>query len=476
MFPKQNQNKTSPDRFLFFAFIALFVWLPLPLGSNRVWSLSLAEIWIILITIAWLSLYMRGRVEPGYVYQKAKPIIFCFVFFVLWAGFQTIPLPFEVVNFLSPGSAQIHALTEGTEQFVSLSVNSATSAATALESLSYFLLFLLTLLLVNTIQRIKMFIVTVIISGLFQSVYGSLMTLSGIEYTFFIPKEASMGAATGTFINRNHLAGYLEMALALGIGLMIANMSRDNSASWRDWFRRLLVTLLSQKARIRLALAIMVIALVLTGSRMGNTAFFVSLAITGVIGMFGLLHLARQGSVSVNAMRPVLILFASLIIIDIFIVGAWFGIDKVKDRIQQTSFASEIRDEVDIYTVDHLNAFWLTGSGGGTFAEVFPQFKSEVFPGFIDHAHNDYLEFASEFGAIGIILLAIVVIWSFANAILAQFTRRSSMMRGIGFSSTMGVLAIMIHSTVDFNLQIPANAALFVVLLAFGWIARFQER
>ncbi len=43
-------------------------------------------------------------------------------------------------------------------------------------------------------------------------------------------------------------------------------------------------------------------------------------------------------------------------------------------------------------------------------------------------------------------------------------------MRGLGFSGVMGIVALMIHSSVDFNLQIPANSALFVLLLAVSWI------
>jgi hypothetical protein len=49
-------------------------------------------------------------------------------------------------------------------------------------------------------------------------------------------------------------------------------------------------------------------------------------------------------------------------------------------------------------------------------------------------------------------------------------------MRGISFACIMGVTSILIHSWVDFNLQIPANAALFMVLLALGWISLYHDR
>jgi hypothetical protein len=49
-------------------------------------------------------------------------------------------------------------------------------------------------------------------------------------------------------------------------------------------------------------------------------------------------------------------------------------------------------------------------------------------------------------------------------------------MRGISFASIMGIVAILIHSSVDFNLQIPANAALFMVILALAWISLHLAR
>ena len=58
-------------------------------------------------------------------------------------------------------------------------------------------------------------------------------------------------------------------------------------------------------------------------------------------------------------------------------------------------------------------------------------------------------------------------------ALMAQWQRRDPLMRGMSFACIMGVTSILIHSWVDFNLQIPANAAYFMVLLALGWIANF---
>ena len=90
---------------------------------------------------------------------------------------------------------------------------------------------------------------------------------------------------------------------------------------------------------------------------------------------------------------------------------------------------------------------------------------------YYDHAHNDYAEFATELGLPAFALLGLGVVLSLGAALRAQRLRHDPLMRGIGFGAGMGLVALLIHSTVDFNLQIPANAALFVVLMALGWIS-----
>jgi FtsH-binding integral membrane protein len=69
-----------------------------------------------------------------------------------------------------------------------------------------------------------------------------------------------------------------------------------------------------------------------------------------------------------------------------------------------------------------------------------------------------------------------MVLMSLAAALTALKRRHDPLMRGMAFASIMGIIALLIHSTVDFNLQIPANAATFMVILALGWIALSLDR
>ena len=453
--------RAPADRFLFYAFLALLLWMPLPFGSNVAWAWSLMEAWVFLIAGLWLVQYYRGRVSLNHPFVRAWPVTACLLATVLWIVVQALPLPAGVLGLLSPRALEIHSTTHS---YPSLSLDVYATRQAALQTLAYLLFFCLTLLLVNNKARIKLLAQVIILGGVFQAAYGSLMTLSGLEYGFFIDKHT--GDATGTFINRDHLAGYPEMCLAAGVGLMLAELSSTPAAGWRNSARRLLRTFLGNKARVRLALVVMVTGLVLTRSRMGNVAFFASL--TGV----GCFYLLAVRKLSGNTIA----FFASLLVIDLLIVGNFFGIEKVAERIQQTSIDSEDRVNTDRDALAMLRDFPLTGIGAGTFYAVYPMYTSAVVvTGFTRHAHDDYLQFACELGLVFAAVLGAVVLASLWTAVRAQLKRRDPLLQGMGFAATMAIVALLIHSAVDFNLQIPANAAMFVVMLALGWVCRYWD-
>jgi O-antigen ligase len=225
--------------------------------------------------------------------------------------------------------------------------------------------------------------------------------------------------------------------------------------------------MLSPKMVLRLALCVLVIALTTTHSRSGNTAFFASLLVAGAIGIV----------LSRHATRNTVLLLASLIAIDLFIVGSWFGMEKLAQRLEATTAADvQVREEPAAYTLPIIRAYPVFGSGPGSFHVVFPRYRPATVTDFHEHAHNDYAQFAAESGVPGFLLLACFVSLALGCALVAQARRRDPLMRGISFACVMGVTAILIHSWTDFNLQIPANAALFMVLLALGWISLYHDR
>ena len=440
----KNQLAIARDvhftRWLFRAYLLLLFLIPFPLGSNRpvFWSLMVAG--ISSITLVWAFGLMTGVARwPGAIKRARWPLL-ALGAFVAWAGVQL--------------AGQKLAVTAG-------SVDWPASLDTFLLSIGIWLLALLTIVLVRSRRRALKLLFILVLAGLLQAIYGSLMLLSGVEFGFFEPKVAGQGVSTGTFINRNHYANMLILALSAGMGLLLAQMDLRGSGSMRQRLRSLLRSALGSKARLRIFMIVMVIALVLTRSRMGNTAFFASIT---VVGLFALWRLRKPS-------RPLMLLVISVLVIDILVVGTWFGVEQVIDRIQQTVEVREegweIKEKVRLDTnresLDMISQRLLVGYGGGAFYTAFPAWRGDD-QGFMDHAHNDYLEFLVEYGLVGGILLAWFLLLCLLRAAGGLRDRDRAKRFGISFASLMAMVAMIIHASVDFSLHIPANAGWFVVL------------
>jgi O-antigen ligase len=463
------ESAPAAERLLYFLFLLAIIWVPLPSGSIHLWSSSLFEAWVLLIASAWIVLLIAGRVELTLAFRRAWPALALFIGVYLLVLFQLMPLPATVLAWLSPSAADIHATTWTA---TTIALDPAATRAAALKTLTYGVLFALTLVLVDSRTRLRRLAHALIFSGVFQAAYGALMTLSGLEYGFFVIKDLGTGSSTGTFANANHFAGYLEMCLGIGVGLMLADMSTRPATSLRESLRRFLHGLLGNLARVRLFLVIMVTGIVLSKSRMGNVAFFSSLIMAGMLYAV----LTKRFS------RGMLVFFISVVLIDILIIGNYFGIDKVAEELREG-----IRLDASMYDMGYRAAaadgalqivrdYPLTGAGAGSFASVYPMYDDgDTGDFFWEHAHNDYLQFAGEFGLPGFAMLGGIVLMSVWMAIAAQLHRRDQMMRGMACGILMAIVAILLHTAIDFNLQIPANAATFVVILAMAWVARWMR-
>ncbi|MGZ5098766.1 MAG: O-antigen ligase family protein [Usitatibacter sp.] len=458
------------EKLLFWALLALLVWVPIPLGSNRPWAWMVLEVWAFAMLALWVLLWAFGRAEVSEPMKRAWP---AWILLLAWLALQALhilPMPPEWVAALSPEAARMEGLVADLgiqRDSMTLSIDPSASKISLLKSLAYVAVFFLTLALVNRRSRVETLARVLVYAAVLHAIYAVLMHLSNAEGEFFGTLLSHGESASGTYANRNHFAGLLEMTLALGIGLLIAGLSDRGADTWKKFVRQTIEWILSPKMLLRLSLCILVIALTTTHSRMGNTAFFASLLIAGAVGIV----------LSRHATRNTVVLLASLVAIDLFIVGSWFGMEKLAQRIEQTTMGEvQVREEPASYAVEIVKDYPVFGSGPGAFYVTFPKYRSERVALFYDYAHNDYAQIAVESGILGFGIIGSFVVLTLLVALAAQWKRRDPLMRGMSFACVMGVTALLIHSAVDFNLQIPANAAYFMVLLALGWISMFHER
>jgi len=477
-----KKNKQLASTLLFGLLLSVFVVSPLPLGSNRVWaSLALSG-----FSFAILSAYLIANairpVNPSNRSNKGLGIdvgVVLIFLVAVWLSIQAlIKVPLDWMSVISPIAAKYYASAfsilraEKIPDAVTLSLERGVTLNSALLTLAVFSVLYLMGQLIATPKQLRFFCYTIVLSGCFQALYGVMMTLTGVEHLLLIPKTKYIGNATGTFVNRNSLAGYLEMTLAVGVGLLLGlrktQKVKSSHWNWRRVTRKVLETMLSEIIVVRFMLVIMVVGLIMTHSRMGNAAFFNALLITSAAAL-----LASGGTRASGQYRNsgFLVILASIIAIDIFLLGSVFQLDKVVERLEKTAMIHENRVDVTRYAMAMIPDFWLTGSGAGTFLYLFPNYAKEDFGMFFDFAHNDYLQIFLEFGLIGSIPLALYTAWALVQGSVLMVRGHTGLARGMGFAATMACISLLIHSTVDFNLQIPANLLLFAAVLRLPAIA-----
>ena len=464
------------DRLVYWGFLSLLVWVPLPLGSNRTWAVAILIVFSQLLLLG--SAYAWRNALPEALARLARfkwPLLLLASFFAL-VSFQLLPLPAGLLGLLSPETL---AVKEGIAA-LQLSLDPEQTAIYAALSFAYFSCFLVAVLTIRGKERLGRLALVLVCSALLQALIGVALFSIRAKYQIFF-FEVNHKRVLGTYGYHNHMAGYMEMCLSIGIGLMLARLGSGSGGGWQGGWKQKMQTafefLLSPKMRLRMMLIIIVIALVLTRSRMGNGGFFVAMLVVGLLSIV----LSRK-------MAPATVgLIASLVIIDVVVVGSWVGVEKVVNRMQATAITQEgtaaakaaggpieesfeLRAQAARYALDLVTDFPAFGTGAGTFYNSYIRYRAPRHY-YWDHAHNDYVEIAADNGLIGLGILGIFVMLTAAKAIQVLRKRRSSLPRGIAFGGLMALLSLMIHSAVDFNLQTPANALTLVVVMSMIWIA-----
>ncbi len=419
------------ERFAFYLLLTIIFILPLPLGSNRPWAWSIFEALIAICAIICVWTLSNRTLIDGL--KRHRIIIGIFIITQCYVALQLVGIT-----------------------GASISVDPAQTQVSLVKGLCYSLFICCCAWLLSSSKRIKQFSLAIIITVFLQALYAIYLQFSGMQFSPVFNYEI-YERANGSFVYHNHLANYLLVGGSLAIGLLISQLSR---MSTRDQsIKRLIIgaleALMSSKWLIRVAIVTIVVGLILTRSRMGNSAFFVSLLMTSILAL------------TIMKRPPSMLkwLVISLIVIDVAIVGALFGIEKVQERIDVTSFEGESRDDVVEMSIPLVKDVWLTGSGAGTFYTVFPQYHTDVIHLHYDHAHNEYLQFLIEYGIVGFILLGGAIIYSLLQAIKALRQRSDPLSQGIAFGAIMAIFGMLLHISVDFPLQAPATTVNFIAIL-----------
>jgi O-antigen ligase len=290
--------------------------------------------------------------------------------------------------------------------------------------------------------------VTLALAGIIQK-----PLFSGKIYGFWTPLQN--GSPFGPFVNRNHFAGWMLMALPLTLGLLcggVARAMRGVKATWRDR----LVWLSSREASRLLLFAagagVMALSLVMTMSRSGITALALAIAIMGGVVM------RRQRTTR----RAVTIGYLLLLVV---VVVGWAGADAIASQFARADW-HELNGRRGPWAdaIDVASRFPLAGTGLNTYGTAMLFYQRHDLAWHFSAAHNDYLQLAAEGGVLLTIPAALCVL-AFIVAVRRRFIEDASVRTyWLRAGAVTGLTAIALQETVDFSLQMPGNAALFALV------------
>lgn len=380
--------------------------------------------------------------------------------FCLILVFQLVVWPDLLVRLISPNTDRLYqsaSQAAGISVFsYPFSLNWFATFSKLLQYVSYFMLYVVTVNVVRTRSFYIILFYSVIASALFQSAYGIYELFSGGQKIFGYKKVYFLNSASGTFINRNHYAVYIGLALPLLMSLIASRFILLQPAKG-NVFIRIIRVLDANKGRIVLPFYFMsVIA--------AGIAF--SLSLTGMIPVLisCAVFIYLYGRIKEN--RRIYWITALSVLAIVFI--AWVSSDQLRHRIE--GIPGEVVSERSRFmawkdTVRMFLHFPITGTGSGTFREVFPVYRQFGTDSIYSETHNEYLQNLSEHGFLMLFLLA-----AFFYVVAVRFHRimRTPISRLMVFQigAFCALLIIALHNSIDFSFQIPAIAVTGVILAA----------
>lgn len=407
---------------------------------------------------------------------RNDPVLYCLLGFVALTSLQMVPLPPSILGVVSPNALETwrELIPEQLERLPGEAEARRPAffpTSLAPEETRRFLFGLMNLLVVYCVTRFylvskesfRRLAWCCLLNGVLLSLFGLMQFFSSPRDAIYFTERIDGAGVFSTFICRNHFPDYACFCLGLGAVLLVPNApkrSRVNSVGFTD--------LLQQPRLLWLVLAMTAIlaGVVFSLSRGGMLSGLVALGCCGAIGL-------RRGG-SFGPILWVLPLAVGLVV--------WLGVSPVDARfasVTTPSLRNESRLRIWEQAMNLIPAYLPLGTGNGTYATVesMGRFDPASAKWMIDAAHNEYLQAAFEGGVPRLLLtLALVgIIVVSALRALSRLKGRSAAKFVLG--CLFGLIALGVHSVVDFGVQIPSVALLATVVLAqmMGWAATARE-
>lgn len=429
---------------------------PLAFGTIDLWALALVEGSLFLALAGLLSHHLRTG-KPLIKVPALVPLLL----FLAWTTLQIIPLPPALVALISPAAAALRAPLLAADPnagtFIPLSLHPWYTLQDLFRFSAYAACYFLTVQLLHTPQRMRQTLALVLGLATCISLYAIIQHYIGNDRIFGF-RTFTHQSVVGTFAYKNHFAAYIALLLPLALSLFLYYRPRHHSTLS---LRQALLNLgerstPNQHLPLALAGAMMVLALLLSGSRGGVGCAFLALLLLLIMGrkrfrLSGLLPLALG----------LTLLAATGVGRDgLLSVDQRFGTALTRDGASLNGRLEFWKNSLRI-----IGDFPLTGTGAGTFRAIYPRYQAEPNGALPLHTHNDYLETQSNGGLVASLLVLAFLALFFRTTFTSFGKRKDSYVIHLYLGSLAGLVALLLHCLIDLQFRISATIGLYFFLL-----------
>jgi O-antigen ligase/Flp pilus assembly protein TadD len=444
---------------IFSLFVGILLFTPLAFGTVEPWSIALMEAATVSALLFLLFNNMRRKETSLYEIPGITPL----VFFLAYMLFQLVPLPSGIVEIISPETAALYQATRSYDEpvrWMSLSINQKATVTEFFRIFSYGAFYILTVQILTDRKLLKRVITVLVVFASVLSFFGILQHILSNGKIFWFRELTMGGTPFGPYVNRNHYAGLMEMLFPLVLGLFLYYKPHVSYKSFREKIAELFNM---QKTNIHILLGF---ACVLIG-----TSVFLTLSRSGIVSLclsmviFGFLIILR----GMSRTRGIIIMVVFLLIA--LSVG-WFGWDPIFERFEKIMNAqgdiSEQRLQLWSDSGNIIRDFPATGTGFGSYINIYPRYRTISGDAIADHAHNDYIELLSNGGVLAFLIFLWFILAVLYKAFKTYLKRREMYSIYIFLGCITGITSMLMHSTTDFNLHIGANGLYFIFLFGLA--------
>lgn len=307
-----------------------------------------------------------------------------------------------------------------------------------------------------SLRELRLLALAVLAMGVCQVLLGLMQIAGGNRSMLFF--GAAGGRPIGSFANSNHFANYLFMALMLCIWAAVDALG--TTGPHRNWHASAVRSAPRHLLVGWVALATLLLLGVLMSLSRGAVLAGLPMAGLALVLVMARVWRGQDGS------RRAVVLIAVVAGLSVLLLG----LDSALSRFSASELAGSagFRGLLAQSTLTGAWAFWPLGAGWGTYGDVYPRFQPAAIPGYAGHAHQDYAQMLFE-GGIFALLIAASFLWLAGRRALLlarALWRQSRVPRELlaVLVCGLGLAGFLLHSLVEFNMRIPANAMLAALL------------